>query len=81
MIAASVDDLPDPVGPVTSTMPFLSDAMSVERRRQAELRERRDLVGDHPHHDRVRAALPEDVDAEPRAVGQRVREVARALFS
>ena len=29
MIAASVDDLPDPVGPVTSTMPFFSDAISV----------------------------------------------------
>ena len=28
MIAASVDDLPEPVGPVTSTMPFLSDAIS-----------------------------------------------------
>ena len=28
MIAASVDDLPDPVGPVTSTMPFLSEAIS-----------------------------------------------------
>ena len=28
MIAASVDDLPDPVGPVTRTMPFLSEAVS-----------------------------------------------------
>ena len=28
MIAASVDDLPDPVGPVTSTMPFFSVAVS-----------------------------------------------------
>ena len=29
MIAASVDDLPEPVGPVTSTMPFLSSAISL----------------------------------------------------
>ena len=28
MIAASVDDLPEPVGPVTSTMPFFSVAVS-----------------------------------------------------
>ena len=28
MIAASVDDLPEPVGPVTRTMPFLSEADS-----------------------------------------------------
>ena len=28
MIAASVDDLPDPVGPVTSTMPFFRAATS-----------------------------------------------------
>ena len=28
MIAASVDDLPDPVGPVTSTMPFFNVAQS-----------------------------------------------------
>ena len=43
MIAASVDDLPDPVGPVTSTMPFLSDGDLGERRRQVELGERRNL--------------------------------------
>ena len=28
MIAASVDDLPEPVGPVTSTMPFFNVAQS-----------------------------------------------------
>ncbi len=28
MIAASVDDLPEPVGPVTSTTPFFSAAVS-----------------------------------------------------
>jgi hypothetical protein len=28
MRAASVDDFPDPVGPVTRTMPFLKDAIS-----------------------------------------------------
>ncbi len=31
IIAASVDDLPEPVGPVTSTMPFLSSAISASR--------------------------------------------------
>ena len=38
------------------------------------------FVGDDAHHDREGAALAEDVDAEARAVGQRIREVARALL-
>ena len=39
-----------------------------ERRRQIQLRERRNLRRDDAHDDRVGAALAEDVDAEPGAV-------------
>ena len=41
-IAASVEDLPEPVGPVTSTMPLRSADDVVELRRQAEIVEGRD---------------------------------------
>ena len=51
-----------------------------ERRRQVQLGERRDLRRDDAHDDGERAALAEDVDAEAAALGQRVREVAGALF-
>ena len=65
-MAASVDDLPEPVGPVTSTMPFLS-----RRPPQPGGRFSRRASGsrrDDAHDDRVRAALAEDVDAEAAAV-------------
>ena len=80
MIAASVDDLPEPVGPVTSTMPFFSAALSASDRRQLELGERRNPRRDDAHDDRERAALPEDVDAEAAAFGQRVGQIAGALL-
>ena len=50
---------------------------SASRNRQspaaAQLRDRRNLLRDDAHHDREGAALAEDVDAEPAAIGQRVR--------
>ena len=39
MIAASVDDFPEPVGPVTSTMPFFSSAIAPSDRRKAQILE------------------------------------------
>ena len=51
-----------------------------QRRRQVELGERRDLRRDDAHDDREAAALAKDVDAKARPLGQRVGEVAGALF-
>ncbi len=80
MIAASVDDLPEPVGPVTSTMPFFSDAMSAS----AAGRLSSPSVGIFDAMTRMtiakRAALAEDVDAETGALGKRVGQVAGALI-
>jgi hypothetical protein len=56
--------LPEPVTPVTSTMPRSACAMPAARR-QAQRLEVRDLDRDHAHHDHQRAALPQDVHAEP----------------
>ena len=72
--AASVVDLPEPVGPATRTSPR---GLSRARRAggQAELLERDDLERDHPERAGDRAALHEDVRAEAREPGDRVREV------
>ena len=78
MIAASVDDLPEPVGPVTSTMPFFSVAQSAIAGGRPSSCDRRNRRRDHAHHDRERAALPEHVDAEAAAFGQHVRQVGGA---
>ena len=85
-IAASVEDLPDPVGPVTSTMPLRRPTMVVELGRQVQFVERRNARRDDAHDDGVRGALPEDVDAEAAPCRQqttgrpsrRVRAVAAA---
>ena len=52
-----------------------------EPRRQLQLLERRDVRRNHPHDDREAAALPEHVDAEPRALGQGVGQIAGALIA
>src|SRR5262249_13287262 len=49
-------------------------------RRQSELLNGRNPGCDDAHHDREGAALTEDVHAEAAALGQREREVARALL-
>ena len=64
IIAASVVDLPEPVGPVTSTRPRGFSQSSLDDRRQPELAEAEDLVGDLPEDGGDRAALHEDVGAE-----------------
>ena len=80
MIAASVDDLPEPVGPGDQDDAVLERGGLGQDGRQLELGERRNPRGDDAHDDGERAALPEDVDAEPAALGQRIREIAGALF-
>ena len=69
---ASVVDLPEPVGPVTSTRPrgrWANRSMSGGR---PEFGEAADVVRDGPQHGADRAALQEDVDAEAADVLQRV---------
>ena len=66
MIAASVVDLPEPVGPVTSTRPLLEVRERRDRRRQAQLLEREDLLGDHAEHRAGAVLLDEVVGAEAR---------------
>ena len=44
MMPASVVDLPEPVGPVTSTRPLREVGEALDRGRQLELLERRDLL-------------------------------------
>ncbi len=64
IMAASVVDLPLPVGPVTSTRPRGSLHSSVDRARQAELLERRDLVRNGAEGAADGALLQEEVAAE-----------------
>ena len=81
-----IDDRRQRRGLARAGRPGHEDDAILERRdfgdglRQAELGERRDALGDQPHHDRERAALAEDVDAESRDVGNRVGQVAGALL-
>ena len=66
IIAASVVDLPLPVGPVTRTRPFVRLGELARHRRQPQLVERQDLERDLPDHHADHAALQEDVGAEAR---------------
>ena len=52
MMAASVDDLPDPVGPVTSTMPFFRAATSASADGSFSSASVGIFDGDDAHHDR-----------------------------
>ena len=77
-MAASVVDLPEPVGPVTSTTPFLSPAISFRTAGRLKSLHCGGRVGDDAHDDGVRAALHEDVDAEAREARRAEGEVGRA---
>ena len=78
IIAASVVDLPLPVGPVTSTRPRGRSASVAEDRRQAEVAERANLLGNQTVDGADRAALVEDVAAEAREPADAEREVELA---
>ena len=75
IIAASVVDLPEPVGPVTSTKPRGFLAKLVDDRRQAELLDRHRLGRDQAEGGAERAALEVGVDAEAADARDRVGEV------
>ena len=69
IMAASVVDLPEPVGPVTRTKPrgFLVEL--VQRLGQAELIDAHDVHGDESERRPQTVALEERVHAEARAFG------------
>ena len=75
IMAASVVDLPEPVGPVTSTRPCAQLGQLGDRRRQRQLVERDDLLGDHAEHRAGAVLLHEVVRAEARHALEAVREV------
>ena len=75
IIAASVVDLPEPVGPVTSTRPRGRSGELVQAVGQPELLERADLVRDQAERGADGVALEEHVDAEARDAGDGVRDV------
>ena len=74
-IAASVVDLPLPVGPVTRMRPARLVGQLVDDRRQPELVEARDLERDEAVDAADRAALVEDVAAEAGEALDAEREV------
>ena len=74
-IDARVVDLPDPVGPVTNTSPWVRLAELADRPRQADVVERRDVPRDDPQRDGDGALLPERVAADPGGVAPGEGEV------
>ena len=79
IIAASVVDFPEPVGPVTSTRPRGFSAIFAITPRKPEVGEGADVERDLPDHHRDAAALLEAVAAEAREVLDAEREVELVL--
>ena len=73
--AATVVDLPEPVGPVIRTSPRGRPANVLEPLGHPELGQALDLPRHHPEHAGDRTPLLHHVDAESRLAGQRVRAV------
>ena len=73
--AASVVDLPEPVGPGDEDEPARLVGELVQSRPAGPVLEREDLVRDQAEDGGDRVPLEEDVDAEPGDAGDRVREV------
>ena len=79
-IEASVVDLPEPVGPVTTTNPRGNRARSATTGGRPSVVDVLDLEGDHAERGPDRVALHVDVHAEARAPGQRVGHVELELL-
>ena len=79
IIAASVVDLPEPVGPVTSTRPRGRSARNLHTFGRPSSSMRRDLQRDDAEDRAHRVALLEDVGAEARQARDAVREVELEL--
>ena len=78
--AASVEDLPQPAGPVSSTMPWWKLAKRARRRGQAEVVEGRRLRRDGAEDGVEAALLAVGVGAEAADAGDRVGEVDLAVL-
>ena len=79
--AASVEDLPDPVPPVTRMMPLRTFAASSNcGGRRSELNVGIDGRND-AHHNRATSALDKDIDAEARHSRQSIGDVAGTLLA
>ncbi len=78
---ASVEDLPDPAAPVTSTIPSLQLGHFRQLLRQAQGRKVGNGGGNDAHHHGATAALNENVDAEPRQAGQSEGNVASPMLA
>ena len=79
--AASVEDLPDPLPPVTRMMPLRTLAASSSCGGKVQGTESWNDGGNNAHHDRATAALDENIDAEARRARQSVGDVAGALLA
>ncbi len=79
IIAASVVDLPEPVGPVTSTMPRGQRGHLPDHRRHSELLQGLGLARDDAQCGADRAPLQISVDAHPRGARNREAEIDLAL--
>jgi hypothetical protein len=77
---ASVVDLPEPVGPVTSTRPFRRSVKALTAVGNAQRVELRHLVGDGPQGGGDRPPLQRHVDPEPSHAGDGVRGVQLVLL-
>ena len=79
MMAASVEDLPEPVGPVTRTIPLRSCTISCNCGGKIQLLEAGNAFRDHAHDDGVAAALAENIHAKAADAGQPVGKVGRSV--
>ncbi len=75
IIAASVVDLPEPVGPGDQDQALRDRAQVLDHLGQPELLEGQDLARDLPQRRAEAVRLAEDVDAEAREARHRVGEV------
>ena len=75
IIAASVVDLPEPVGPVTRIRPRLRCVSFSMTRGKVQVLNRRNFGRDDAERRRDRAFIPEDVDAEAGGSTERIRKV------
>ena len=79
-MAASVEDFPDPVGPVTSTMPLRRLEICGQFSGQIQGFEIVTFTRNHAHHNGAGSALHKNVYPKTRRAGQTVRNVARSIF-
>ena len=80
MMAASVEDFPEPVGPVTRTMPLRRCTISSSCGGRFNCSKAGNGIGNHAHDDGVGAALAKDIDAEAGEAGEAVGKIGGAIL-